>query len=330
MSRKNLILFVILAVVGLPALGFVAQGITRSRQGLPTSMGGSVPGFADSMMERDDESESKTRMLTLAQEKPMMQGSGDLYVAAPRDRMGIMPQPYPASDDFAPGENRLIVKNASLGLVVESISGAMQRINDIAKSEGALITNSQLRDQANKTGATTGSISLRVPVEKLDGVLEQLRKLASRVMYEQVSASDETKQRVDLEAQLRNLRATEAQLLVIMKQARNVSETLQVQQQLTQTQDQVERLDAQLKNLESNAAMSAVRIELSTKEADLPVVGPQERSIVEEFKIAARDALRLYRTHFIQGMRTVILWAPILVLGLMSWLIWRRRQSRVK
>jgi hypothetical protein len=226
----------------------------------------------------------------------------------------IMPVP-PMNGGFTPGVDRVIVKNADVSLVVEDTRQAVSEITTLTTQAGGTVTHSSVYENGSPTGQIFANMTLRVPVEKVESTIEALRQVATKVVSENLSAQDRTEQKVDLDAQLSNLRATEAQLQTIMTQAKTVEETLKVQSELSNVRGQIERLQAQLDNLMGDAAMSTISVSLSTEEAELPIVDSSKRSVIQEIKLAARDAVTLYRNLFIAGLRLVILGLPVLVLA---------------
>ena len=70
---------------------------------------------------------------------------------------------------------------------------------------------------------------------------------------ESTTGQDVTEQYTDLDSQLRNLEASEAQLLELMKQAGTVEEILKVQQELTNTRGQIEQIKGQMQYLEQSS-----------------------------------------------------------------------------
>jgi hypothetical protein len=236
--------------------------------------------------------------------------------------------PYPGNSGFVGGVDRTIVKTASMSLVVEDTRATVTQVSQVVKDQGGLVSDTNIFENQFQKGAVTANLTVRVPVQKLDETIAKVRQLAAKVISESINAEDRTKQKVDLEAQLKNLRATEQQLLSIMKQAKNVQETLEVQRQLTEVRSQIEVMTAELENLQGDAEMSTLTISISTQESNLPAIGPTQNSLIEEIKLAFRDAIRLYRSLFVAGLRTIILALPLLILAAIGWLIWQRKASK--
>src|SRR5262245_56598474 len=92
-------------------------------------------------------------------------------------------------------------------------------------------------------------ITYRIPSARWDDALDALRGLAAKVLNEDTQAVEVTGQVVDLDARLSNLRSTELALQSIMTKATRISDILDVQNQLTSVQGQIEQLTAQKNHL---------------------------------------------------------------------------------
>ena len=135
-----------------------------------------------------------------------------------------------AGGEEGSSENRRLVRTESLSLIVKAPAETAEKIIQIAKgARGFLVTSNN-----GGADATSASISIRVPAEKFDEVRAQIRKLSLHVESESIDAQDVTKQYVDQEASLRNLRAQEQQYLGILRKAATVKDTLEVSDKLNE------------------------------------------------------------------------------------------------
>lgn len=97
---------------------------------------------------------------------------------------------------------------------------------------------------------------------RFNEALQALRDLAVDVKSESTSGQDVTEEYVDLEARLRNLEASETQLLDLMKQAGTVEEILKVQQQLVNTREQIEQIKGRMQYLQESSALAYISVSL--------------------------------------------------------------------
>lgn len=326
-TRKALLIVFLLLIFGIPMLGILNGGMGLRSQMFTVStvapargiaMGGNVGYRQDAMMANEGP-------IAIAPDYVGEAGTSTMMID--KSRISPMMPPVPGNDGFVAGADRAIVKTANISAVVEDVRSAVSKVNEITKAAEGYVTSSNISDAAYDKNSLIAYMTLRIPAASLDDTLGKIRALAVKITNENTSASDQTKQKVDIEAQLKNLQATELQLSGIMKQAKTVSETLEVQQQLTQVRQQIEVLQAEQQNLNSNVAMSTVTVQLQTKAADVTY---KSDSFMDEIKLALRDAGQLYRTLFLSGIRNVILLAPVLIIGVVGWGIWKSRQPKTK
>lgn len=314
MSKKTLLWI----ILGSFLLVFVWNATQQFRY--RTGMGSSL--VPSSMMKRQAGTAGAGRMglTTTDSVAPMLDQSNTGLNEAMPEKARLMP-PTPGGEGFTPGVTRTIVKNANLSLLVKDTRKTVTDITELATTQQGYVTSANIFESESERGLIRADLVLRVPVDKLDGILTQIRALAQKISYENLTADDRTEQKIDLEAQLKNLRATETQLQAIMKQATTVTETLEVQQQLTSVRNQIERLQAQLDNLSGEAAMATITITISTKESELPVGGEQTNSLKDELKLALRQTVAFYRQMGVSALKLSIFFLPVGILLAVGYLL---------
>jgi hypothetical protein len=163
---------------------------------------------------------------------------------------------------------RLIIRNASLNLVVPDTEAALDEIDDLVDELGGYIVESNVYQYQEGQRA---SVRLRVPAESLDAALERIRGLATEVRSESISGQDVTEEYVDLQSSLRHLEATEERLLEFLKEAEDTEAALAVFQQLQEIQAQIEYTKGRIQYLEQSAAMATVSLDIIPDELAQPI-----------------------------------------------------------
>src|SRR5690348_17177408 len=98
------------------------------------------------------------------------------------------------------------------------------------------------------------------PAGRFERARAEILKLGLRVENERMEAQDVTRQYVDQAANLRNLRAEEAQYLMILKQSRTVKDTLDVSEKLSAVRGQIEQQQAEFDALSKQIETVAINI----------------------------------------------------------------------
>jgi hypothetical protein len=162
-------------------------------------------------------------------------------------------------------------------------------------------------------------LNIRVPADKFGEVRAQIRKLGLRVESESIDAQDVTKQYVDQEARLRNLRAQEQQYLGVLRKAATVKDTLEVSDKLNEVRGAIEERQAEFEALSKQVETVAINITLQA-EADAQVFGLNWRPMYQ-LKIAAREGLDGFgeyaasMTAFVFYLPTILLWLFTILAG---------------
>jgi hypothetical protein len=113
-----------------------------------------------------------------------------------------------------------------------------------------------------------------------------------------------------MEARLRNLRAEEAQYLIIMKSAYKVEDLLSVSEKLSEVRGQIEQQQAEFQTLSKQVETVAITISLRAV-ADAQVFGLNWRPLYQ-LKVAARDGLDAL-ADYAGAMATILFFAPVIL-----------------
>lgn len=164
-----------------------------------------------------------------------------------------------------PAQQRIVVRTVDMTLIVASVPAVADRIGALAAETGGWVVSSR------RTERHRGSISVRVPADRLDEVLRELQKLAVEVKAENSTGQDVTDEYVDLQARIRNYQKTADQILKVMERPGEIKDILEVQRELTRVQEEIERLQGRLRFLEETAAFSLINVNLELASAQITV-----------------------------------------------------------
>jgi hypothetical protein len=199
-----------------------------------------------------------------------------------------------------PTANPIVIKTAELSVKVKRFQLAYNEAVRIANGCGGYVTNSSSATEG--TAPTSGSVTLRVPDEQFERVVERLSKLGT-VKSQSVDGQDVTGEVVDLDSRLRNKRAEERQYLEIMNRAKRVPDIVTVTEQLSSVRGEIEEIQGRLKYLRSAAAMSTINLNLW--EAERPKPKPQS-GVGKSFGSAVAS---LKGT--LSGLASVVIWIAV-------------------
>lgn len=215
----------------------------------------------------------------------------------------------------AQAQQRLVIENVDLAIVVKDPKARMQQIADLAKEFGGYVVSSNLYQSRTALGTEVpeASIVIRVSSERLDEALARIKEGAVDVPNENRSGQDVTNQYVDLQAQLKAKQAAEEKLLEIMDQATRAEDVLAIYLQVQNVQTEIEQLKGQIKYLEESAALSAISVRLIAEEGTQPIeVGPWKPEGAA--KEAIQDLIFFFQNFVEFLIRFVLYMLPALIL----------------
>jgi len=213
-------------------------------------------------------------------------------------------------------DDRKLVGTSSFDLLVKHPAEAAERIRSLTERVGGFLVKSQTNGAQD---ATSASIVVRVPAARFAEVAAEVRKLGVRVENEEMQSEDMTRQYVDQQAHLGNLRAQEAQYLSILKQSRTVKDTLEVSEKLNGVRGEIERQQAEFETLSRQVETVAVSVSLHS-EAQAQFFGVPWRPAYE-FKLAIAtglEGLANYATAMLGlvfYLPAILLWLATILLG---------------
>lgn len=215
-----------------------------------------------------------------------MAGPGPVYPAASSDgktgsgATGGLP---------AVSAERRIIRNGNISLTVNDVDKSRDAVGELATGLGGYTVSSSF---SGKDEELKGSITIRVPDDKFEQALSELRKMAVKVQSESSYSQDVTEEYIDLSARLKNAEATESQYLALLAKAVSVEDILKVQERLSQVRSEIEQIKGRMQYLERQTSMSLITVFLSLDAVNSPLT-ILDWDPVAELKNAARGFIML-------------------------------------
>jgi len=237
--------------------------------------------------------------------------------------------PMAAADlGLKPVEERMIIWTGNISLIVKDAEESLEKVEAIAKDLGGYVVSSNSWRQEEQLRA---NLTIRVPAEEFDTAMARLKDLAIKVENRNVSTQDVTEEYTDLDSRLRNLEATEKELLALLTEVRErtgkAEDILAVHREVSNIRGQIEQVKGRMQYLEKMTAMATINIELIPDVLARPIVVAGWRPTG-----TAANALRtLVKT--LQFIVDAAIWVIIYVLPTLVviaipffilWMIWRR------
>ena len=222
---------------------------------------------------------------------------------------------------------RLIAYQVSMVIEIKDFDPGKQKLLQIVDQAGGYVAQASTAETPNQP--RSASLTVRVPADKLSTVLQQIRSLG-RVRQDQLSTEEVTEQVVDLEARLKNARNTEQRLIdVLNNRTGKVGDILQVEQEISRTRENIERMEAQRQNLMKRVEMATVNITLAEEfkaQLETTPIGTGTRlwnTLVDGYDSFVGTILGVVFFFARYGLN-LIFWGGV------CWMGWRLARPRVK
>lgn len=137
----------------------------------------------------------------------------------------------------------------------------VQETETFLKNEVKNVKGYISNESANSYGERTERhLSIRVPSDQLDGLIEKIQSHAVRIENTNIRSEDVTEQFIDVEARLKTKKELETRYLSLLQQAKNVDEILRIERELSNIRGEIESFQGRLKYLSDQTSMSTLNV----------------------------------------------------------------------
>lgn len=213
-----------------------------------------------------------------------------------------------------PPVDRKIIRTGELRFQVDDLEASRSRLQESVGVAGGYVEG----DDRNDYGSSmTMTLRVRIPAGKFDAFVAGLSGLGE-LEYQSINATDVTAEWVDVEARLKAKKEVEARFLEIVKQAKTVTEVLEVERELGNVRAEIESMEGRMKVLRDQVGMSTLTI---------TCVKPQASN--ESFSPHVGVALREGWNNLVRVLvGALYVWPFVLLAGGALW--WLLRRDRRK
>lgn len=172
---------------------------------------------------------------------------------------------------------RKIVKNGNISLKVSDIQGKIDEITAMTDQLGGYVESSYAEDiaapETEKEKATKmGSITIKIPADKFDSAFQRITAMGT-IINQSTNNNDITKQYIDMESRLNNLKIQEKTYQDLLSKAKNVDEILRIETELNRIRTDIDIMLGDLKRWDEQVEYSTIYINLTEqKKAELEKV----------------------------------------------------------
>jgi hypothetical protein len=214
---------------------------------------------------------------------------------------------------------RDVIYQSDLRVRAKSVDAATARAKQLVTAAGGYVDN-----ESSTSDPIGASVTFKIPADRYPAVLEQLSgQLGTKLSLRQ-QAEDVTGEVADVDSRVRSAQATLGSFRKLLDRARTVGEVMNVEQEISQRQADLEALQARQKSLQQRTRFATVTLTVEPTGKASPARHHERGGFLGGLK----NGWHAF-TAFVGGLLLVIGWLlPFLILlaaiGLPALAVWRR------
>lgn len=154
--------------------------------------------------------------------------------------------------------DKKIIKNGTIKLETEDFNAGNIWVRKTVKKFGGYISE---ETQNLNDYSTESIISIRLPNDQFDGMMNELTsKPNTKVIERTINTQDVTTEYIDTKARLEAKKQMRLKYLDFLKQAKNMEEVLQVQNEINDLQSEIEAATGKIQYLSNQSSYSTIHL----------------------------------------------------------------------
>ncbi|MGM0879569.1 MAG: DUF4349 domain-containing protein [Bacillota bacterium] len=226
------------------------------------------------------------------------------------------------------GFNQKIIYTAALSMQVDELAAAATSLRNVIQQSGGYILQFQDTRHDGEIGA---SYTIKVPAAGFMSFIDRVEQIDHREFERNIGGKDVSEEYVDLESRLKARLLVEERLLSMMDKAVKADDLLKFSQQLSEVQEDIERIKGRIRYLDNNVSFSTVELRMyqtdqSIKQAAInnPHLGGRMSDALAGSTEIVLDGLKLLLVILAGALPVAVLLAVIAVPAL--WFLRRKRR----
>lgn len=213
--------------------------------------------------------------------------------------------------------DKKIIKTANLKVEIKDFKSFADVVHKAVKQYGGYIANEEQNQSDEKIEST---ISIKVPVEQFESLLNQLPSNDSKIIERKISTEDVTGEVVDTKSRLQAKEQMRLKYLEFLKQAKNMEDVLKVQSEINDIQEEMESASGRINYLSHQSAFSTINL---TFYQPLPGYIPTDKTPNFSYRII--DAFKTGLNFITEICIGIISIWPILLIAIIGWILYKKR-----
>ncbi len=235
------------------------------------------------------------------------------------------------SDGTEATSGQKIVRTADLTIASTDFDNDIQALTDLTGSLGGYVASVNVYGEASERKDRVAYYDLRIPSAQLDAFLSGLDAIG-RITSRSESATDMTTQYSDTQMRLTTQQDKMERLRELFVKAADVSDLLEIESEIADTQYQIDKLESSLRTIDRNVDNSEVTVtvrEESAGESAQAVELTLWQRLQSGFKASVTGIGQFLQNLLVFLAMALPVLVPLAVIALVVWLVVRaRRRAR--
>jgi hypothetical protein len=227
------------------------------------------------------------------------------------------------SEESSSDWDKKIIKTASINLEVKKYNSFNELTRENIKKFGAYLA----QEEQNQTDYKIENIvTIKVPVDQFDNLVRALTGEDQKLLEKKITTEDVTTQVVDTKSRMEAKKQVRLRYLALLKQAKNMDEILNVQNEINGIQEDIEAATGRIEYLTHSAVYSTINLtyfqilDESAKSTEEPSFGTK---LWQSFKNGWSWVGDVF-------IGIISIW-PLFVVGFECWLAYKKwRSSKIQ
>jgi N-methylhydantoinase B/oxoprolinase/acetone carboxylase alpha subunit len=151
-----------------------------------------------------------------------------------------------------------LIRRGDMALQVDDVSATARRVERLGTIMGGVVA------QSSDDGKDDAHVSLRVPSDRLDEVMDSVSRYG-HVERRTTNSNDVTETLLDLDGRIASLAATRDRLRQLLARSEAIRDVLEVERELGRVQAELESLERRSQGLRGQVAMSDLSVDIDRR-----------------------------------------------------------------
>lgn len=152
---------------------------------------------------------------------------------------------------------RKLIKEGEIAFETNDLSTTRKTIFDaVEKHKGYVSSDREFKSQ----GRNSNTIIIRVPADHFDNLLKDASQGVEKFKRKEINVKDVTEEFLDIQARLKTKKELENRFIDLLKQAKNVTEILEIEKQIGELRSDIESTEGRLNYLQNRVSFSTLTI----------------------------------------------------------------------